>query len=76
MTWRNPQLTPATQQWRMAQGAVLHAQRRIRVRDEESVSPVPAKARPADLPVLVAQANNALAECLRIARQADPAPRR
>lgn len=77
MTWRNPQLSSAAQQWRIAQGAVNQAQWRIRVRDEESSSPVPSRGeRPADMKALVAQANNALSECLRIARQADPSPRR
>jgi hypothetical protein len=60
MTWRNPQLPQATEQWRMAQGAVIRTQRRIRVLDEESRSPVPKDS--GDLTSLVAQANKALSE--------------
>lgn len=71
MTWRNPQLPQATEQWRIAQGAVIRTQRRIRVLDEESRSPVPKAASSGDLDVLVAQANKALSECLRLNRQAD-----
>lgn len=71
MTWRNPQLPQAAEQWRMAQGAVIRTQRRIRVLDEESSSPVPKASRAGDLALLVAQANKALSECLRLNRQAD-----
>ena len=77
MTWRNPQLSQAAQQWRLAQNELFQVQRKIRVRDEESSSAVPERASTPSLrsaEMLADEANRALALCLRIARQAD-APR-
>ncbi|HEY1229834.1 MAG TPA: hypothetical protein VGF26_21185 [Ramlibacter sp.] len=76
MTWQNPELSTAARTWRTAQSAVLQAQRKIRVLDEECSDPRPARPVAGDVTLLEAQAKHALSECLRIARQADRLPTR
>ena len=72
MTWRNPQLADAALQWRIAQNAVARAKHTFRVSDEERCTP-PTRPGAADVTALERRATQALAECLRIARQADRA---
>jgi len=73
MTWHNPKLAQAAQQWRMAQGALVRSQRPISFRDEESSSPHAHAvcANEVDKTALQLRASHALSECLRISRQAD-----
>ena len=73
MTWRNPQLAQAAIQWRIAQNAVARAKHTFHVSDEERSAPVPGRAGAADVPALERHAMQAMAECLRLARQADRA---
>ena len=71
MTWQNPRLADAALQWRIAQNAVARAKHTFRVSDEERSAPLPGRPGAADVTALERHANQALAECLRLARQAD-----